>query len=275
MFNFSCSKNFVYDKDASKKVVLEEETTIVFEGGINGTQSEAGALAALVPIAIDLGFKVTNSLLEKNVKKYSSEYISQQSYIGDARKIPNFKLIRYVNDVLALQISFEAKEVKPGYSMVYYVKDIEVHYSKARLKEKEDKLDYTIELKPIFVTDGKKSPQELAPISLSTISVGSKIDFSASNGSENPIKKDYFRYRTDLIMVPKNSVLSEIHLKIIETNPRKVKSEKILETFTNYKDEAKTIINNFVGGSDSKDANTTQSSPGAAGGSAPGSSPEN
>jgi hypothetical protein len=263
----ACSnKSVVYNKDAIKMDVLDEDSYITFDadnGVKNENQKEAGAIAALIPVAIDLGFKLTNNILEKSIKKFSSEYISQQSFIDNPKIIPNFTFTKLVNigtaNELALEISFTGKQVTENHTMVYYVKEMEVHFSKARLKKKTDKLDYTIELKPIFIVEGKKTPQELSPISISGVNVGGKTDFSKKIPGDRKKKDDDIRYRTDLIMIPRDSYLSEVHLKIIETNPRKVRLEQVLETFTNYKDDAKTIINNFVGEKDSKDPNSTVS----------------
>ena len=54
------------------------------------------------------------------------------------------------------------------------------------------------------------------------------------------------KHRTDIIPLPKNGVITEVSLKITETNPRKVNAERIKDAWTDHKDDVKTIINYFL-----------------------------
>ena len=115
----------------------------------------------------------------------------------------------------------------------YYIESIDLSYSKAMTTKKSKMFDYTFEIKPTFLIGNKKQTIELHPISLSSIPFGKK-------------ELELNKYRTDIIPLPKNAFFTEVSIKIVETNPYKVKADKILEIFNTYKDDAKTIINNFI-----------------------------
>lgn len=54
------------------------------------------------------------------------------------------------------------------------------------------------------------------------------------------------KHRSDIIMLPKGGFITQISIKVVETNPKKVRAEKIASLWNDYKDEAKTVINNFL-----------------------------
>lgn len=240
-FNSFAQKN-VYDKNNKKLPYIKEDVELKFsESQIVIPQKEGeelAALASLIPSAIDLGFKIATNSLEKRQKKFSGEYSTQNSYLEAGNKtIPNItferKIILDSEYETALKIVLKAEKIDGIDGYYYYVESIDLYYSKAKTTGKSKMFDYTLEIKPTFYIDGEKKSQELHPISLSSIEFG-----------ENKFEKN--KYRTDIIPLPKDGIFAEVSVKIIETNPAKVKADKILEIYNNYKDDAKTIINNFI-----------------------------
>jgi hypothetical protein len=75
----------------------------------------------------------------------------------------------------------------------------------------------------------------LSPIVLHSVSFGTH-DLSSSND----------KYRSDLIAIPDGAYCTEVALKIVESNPYKVRAEKILALWNDNKENSKTIINNFL-----------------------------
>jgi hypothetical protein len=116
---------------------------------------------------------------------------------------------------------------------VYQVKSINLEYSAAKTTRKSGKFDYTIELKLNYIVDGEKKSVDLSPIAISSVSFG-------ANSFDN------LKHRSDIIPFVLNSFVTEVSLKVIETNPEKVRAEKILSIWNDQKDDAKTIINNFL-----------------------------
>jgi len=260
-FNCNAQKT-VYDKDNKKLSYQKEDLDLIFQDakieipqkeGEEGEEGEEFALlTALIPTAIDLGFKIATNSLEKRQKKFSGEYTIQKSYLdagkrnsNSKRTIPNIvfeRKIQLKNSLEnALKIVFQAESIKDFDGYIYYVKSIALDYSKAKTTEKSKLLDYTIEVKPIFFVAGEKKAQELYPITINSVAFG---------------KNDYeeLKYRTDIIPLPRDGVFSEVSIKVIETNPAKIKSEKILEMISTYKDDAKTIINNIIESKSSDDS---------------------
>jgi len=242
-FNLFSQKK-VYDKDNGKKNYRSEDTDISFaRSSIQIPRSESAELVPLmsmIPSAIDLGFKIAGNVLENRVKKFSGEYSVQRSYLDAAYGyIPDIRFYRTVtlekNEEPALEISIVAIPIKGSNSLfgfVYSIESFNLFYSKAI--SRGGTLDYTIEIKPTFIVNGEKKSQELFPITISSIGFGN----SAFN--------DPTKHRTDIIPLPKDGFLAEIGIKIIETNPAKIRPEKIIAAITEYKDDAKTIINNFL-----------------------------
>lgn len=73
----------------------------------------------------------------------------------------------------------------------------------------------------------------MSPIAISSVKF---------KGNEYPDSK----LRTDIIPMPGGAIMTEISLKIVESNPLKIRAEKILSVWNTYKDSTKTIINNFL-----------------------------
>jgi len=246
MFFSMNAQKIVYDKNNKKIDYQKEDSELkLTESKIKIEQKASQELgfAALIPTAIDLGFKIATKELEKRQKKFSGEYSNQNSYLNAGnRSIADIEFIRKVqikkNLETAIQIKLKAVQIDNIDGYYYYVESINLKYSKAKTTSKSRMFDYTIEIKPIFFVDGEKKSQELSPIKLTSIEFG-----------DNVLEKN--KYRTDIIPLPKGSFFAEASIKIVETNPAKVKADKILEIFNSYKDEAKTVINNFVKSDDS------------------------
>jgi hypothetical protein len=247
LMTFQSFSQKVYDEKGRESIEKEKIKIEFSPSQIDIPQEDESvtpAVIALIPTAIDLGFKITNDILEKNIEKFSGEYTVQNSYLDAGTKtVPDFIITRKVllkskNDnssfTDAIKLDFEAQTVSnlPGL-FFYNLKSIDLDYSKAKTKRKGKTLNYIIEIKPTFIVNGEKKVQELSPINVNS------VEFGTNNFDNND-------YRTDFIALPKNSILSELSVKIVESNPYKIKTEKLLNTVTKYKEDAKTIINNFI-----------------------------
>lgn len=246
VFNLFSQTN-VYNGTGNKTSYTKEDINLIFsEREIDIPQKNkaevAGAIAATIPTLVDLGFKITTNILESRVKKFSGEYQIQKSDLNaGARKIPSLTFIRTVRiegaekDSTALKVVLEPTKILNAPGFVYYVKSIELCYSKARWKTKHNGLDYTIEIIPTFLVDKEKKQQELAPISLTGIRFG-----------KHSFDSDEAKYRTGFIPLPEDALFLDAAIKIVEVNPTKIKAEKTLEIYNKYKDDVITIINNIV-----------------------------
>lgn len=247
-FNLSAQKK-VYSKENKKISYKTEKLSLnLIESTIEIPQKEGEevGLAALIPTAVDLGFKITTSILEKRKEKFSGEYSTQNSYLEAGNKtIPDIEFKRMIDDKLALRILLKAKQIEKVDGYVYYIEEIELNYSKAKTTNKSRLFDYTLEIKPTFFVSGEKKAQELNPLSINSIKFG-KTTFEEAE------------HRTSIIPLPKDGMFSEISVKVVETNPAKVRAEKILEIYNNYKEEAKTIVNNFIKTENSSDSETEE-----------------
>ena len=238
------SQNFVYDQNGSKHTYKKEDIDITFEKSSikfkpSGGHEMAPALLTLIPTVIDLGSKLTEKALEKSVKKYSAEYSKIKSYLGGGDgSIPDLIFSRTLtgDDVpaKALAIKFKAQEINNVRGFVYFVENIELNASSAKATSRQNTFDYTIEMKITYLDKGEKKVQELSPIVISSVEFGKSPQYTIDN------------HRTDIILKPEDAQFMEASIKIIETNPAKVRAEKILALFNEHKDSAKTIINNFL-----------------------------
>lgn len=242
---FAWSQNNVYDSKGNKIPFRSEEIDITFSNsGIKFPDKEgpelAPALLAILPTIVDVGFKLTSSALEKSVKKYSAEYSKQKSNLGaGSKEIPNFKFTRLIKldnssaEITALEITINAQQVESLQGFVYYIKNVELLYSSAKSTSSQNTFDYSLELKPTFLIEGEKKVQELSPITISS------LEFTNNQFS-------LAKHRSDIIPMPPGAVLTEISVKIVESNPYKVRAEKILSLWNDNKDSGKTIVNNFL-----------------------------
>ncbi len=243
------SQNYVYGPDGQSKHFKSGDIEISFSDPqklVNIPQKiggeMAGAIISSLPTLVNMGFQLTTSILEKRVKKFSCEYTKSQSYLeAGGKKVPKITFIRSIsfddNNSYkpALEIVLVPYEVQGIQGFIYSVDSIILNYSSAKFRKEDSGLDYTIEIKPTFFINNEKKSIETSPIAISSVKFG-------ENGNSYSNKKN----RTDIIIMPNGAVLTEVSLKVIESNPAKVGAEKILSTWNSYKDSTKTIINNFL-----------------------------
>jgi hypothetical protein len=202
----------------------------------------AAILSASIPALVNAGFKFTDSLLARNIRSYEADYTHSQSYLDAGKqKMPDFTIKRLVwqqgdkneDGETALRFDFKAQEVSTisEGAMVYYIDFIEQKYTKVKIK-KNDQPDYSIAISLVFLKKDGNSVYNINPITVRSSKFG-----------QSNVSKDR-KYRTDIFMLPKDAYLTKVSVQIIETNPRKIAAEKILATWTTYKDDIKTGLTN-------------------------------
>ncbi len=263
---FANAQKIVYNKNYDKKQYVKEDVDLLLTESsiaIPSGAELAPILAGLLPTFVDMGLSLTTKALENRVKKFSGEYSKQNSFLdaGNGR-IPNVKFVRKVDLgdvnglVNALEIIFKAEPVNKVAGFVYYIESIRLDHTAAKVNSRNPTLDYTFELKVSFIVNGEKKVVEISPMQVNSIGFGMN-DFSAA-----PLK---LKYRTDIIPLSEGAMVSEVSLKIVESNPAKVKAEKILATWNDQKESVTTIINNVLPKADEKEE--TAADPEAATGS--------
>jgi len=236
------AQNTVYNLTDGKQSFTSEKINLDFDSGINlKGRNAAAVLLAAIPLVVDLGFKLTTKYLEKEVKKYSAEYSAHNSYLQAADgNIPvvifsrglTMKDKKEVPDAIKLKLTpVELNEL--GGVFYYYVSKFDLSLSSAKTCSKSPSLDYAIELKIDYSLKGEKKTIDFKPIVISSAAYG-------------PISTPESKYRTDLVSLPKEGIIIGASIKIVETNPGKVRAEKILSIWSDNKDDVKTIINNFL-----------------------------
>jgi hypothetical protein len=249
--------NYVYSNYKNKAWFIAEDLDIIFFIDDKSafkldpkplTKPSARALATssplkILPNVVDICFRLISSMLENRKNKFAAEYTKQKSNLsaGDGT-IPDFYVIRDIildgppkEKETALKICFRVFKFDKIKGFCYYIDYIDLHYSSAKPTRSHQTFDYTIELKPTLLIDGSKKVQELSPLVISSIGIG-KTSYDAQP----------FKQRTDIIPLPDGATLTEISIKVIESNPVKIRVEKILSIWNNNKDSVKTIINNFL-----------------------------
>ena len=254
MFFNLCAQNRVYDVNGDSKSITREDVDLEFldEGFIIPGKEKiesAFSLITILPKAVELGFKAVGDALKKREKSFTGEYEIQKGNlkVGIA-KVPSLVFRREVafddssdepQFVPALEVKLKANGIEelPG-GMYYSIEYIKLVRSKARTTSKNNKLDYSIDIKLSFLifNDGKATKEVLE---LNTI----RVPYVHFN-TEGFLKIDQFI--SDIIIVPRGSRLAEVGLKIIESNPAKVQAGKISSLFEEHKETATTIINNFL-----------------------------
>jgi hypothetical protein len=240
------SQKGFYNASHQKKDFTSEEIDLTFEASqVNLAGEEiAPVLAAAIPLVLDFGFKTTTKILEKKVKEYSAEYSKYNSYLGASEYPPIITFSRTIifgkktDLVPALIIKLEPKAAGAGLlgRYIYYeVTKLDLIYSAAKSTERFPTLDYTIELKLDYLVGGERKNLDLKPIVISSVKY-----------EVNPFLSKKSTYRTEFIALPEKSMILGASIKIVETNPGKVRAEKILSAWNDNKEGARTIINTFV-----------------------------
>jgi hypothetical protein len=250
LFN-AYSQNKIYNAEGKTSFDYEDIDIVFEDSGIiippkTGREFSPVLLSAL-PTAVDIVFKLTSAALENRVKQFTAEYSKQKSYLNAySSKLPSFKLIRIVKlpgseeEKVALEIIVKPFEVKKSKAFVYYVDEINLNYSEAKSSGENSRFDYVIDIKPTFMLNNEKKVLELSPLAISSVKYGK---------NKFPDKK----HRTDIILLSEGSMLTEMSVKVIETNSCKVNAEKILSLWNDNKDSVKTIVNNFLPKEEKKD----------------------
>lgn len=257
LFNQLSAQNVVYNKEGDDKEFVSEEIDILFsDSGINiphsPTKESTPALAiSALPTIIDISFKLVTKWLEERAKEFTGEYSKSQSYLNIAdRQFPNFEFTRQIqleneeNLNLGLDVKVKVKKLDAIEAVVLYIDSISLKHSMARVKDEKTRLDYIFEFKPSFYLpeEKKKEMLEIAPITISAVEFG-----------ENDFPE--LKHRSEIIFLPTNALFTGISIKIVETNPQKVRAEKILSVWNENKEDVKTIVNQIV---PDEDGNETQ-----------------
>ena len=286
MFN-SYAQSVIYDKTGSKKKLIKDELIITLDSNNKGQpeffsedMKESSVLLSLLPLGVDLAFKSIGNYLEKNKEKFSAEYIG--SVLNEKirnRKLPNVVVERKIQigddeDLTGLSFKLNAKKVDPTLPLAYYeLSSFQLNYSKAKTTSKHNKLNYTIQITPILylsavdekdnsktITITEKKELETTPITINMVEFNQEM-------MKDRNKKNY---RSGLFNLPKDALLAEVKIEIVESNPAKVKAEKLLEFFNSNKDDIKTIVNNYLPKQDDSnagDSSGTQTNPAGTGNS--------
>ena len=237
---FMKGQNFVYDKDGNKKEFEAEDIDIIFEtSGIQKTGTESVAILSILPTVVDVAFGLTTKALEKRVEKFTSEYTKKKSHLqASSGVVPDFKFVRKIKintiEKNALNVQFKTFKVSGINGFVYYIAKIELAYSAAKFKSSSKNLDYVIEIKPtLLLQNGETHTLESGDIVISSVNFGNN-DFTN------------MKHRSSIMSLPDGAVLTEVNVKIVETNPAKTRAEKILSLWNDNKENVKTIVKEFI-----------------------------
>lgn len=249
-----CQSKF-YQKDGKKFSVIGEQATLTFTDSVIPIPEkvhEAGfvapLIAALLPGFIDLGFKITTDIIEKNLKKFTSEFSARNTYTNDTNYVSGFKVERKImlkeaeKKENAFVMEFIPKQVGSN-AFVFGLEKISVPYSGAKTKKGYNRNGYTVEIKVTYYDGKEKKEQTSAPIAVQLVEINSVGSFELKDGSKHLYLSDKFPLNADF-------VISEVSVKIVETNTAKVKAEMIKSIYDKYsdnaKESAKSIVNFYI-----------------------------
>ncbi len=250
-----CQSNF-YKQDGSKFSVIGEQATLTFTDknlSIPTKVDKAGfaetLIASQLPGFIDLGFKITTDIIEKNLKKFTSEFSARNTYINDKQYVSGFKVQRKI--VLkegekkqgeqkedALVMEFVPRPVGSN-AFVFALESISVPYSGAKSKKGYNRNDYTVEIKVTYYDGKEKKEQTSAPIAVQLVEIAPGGSYELKDDTTHLYMSDKFPLNSDF-------TISEVSVKIIETNTAKVKAEMIKSIYDKYSDDAKETAKNIV-----------------------------
>ncbi len=255
-----------YNAKGEKTKIIGEETVLSFPNAsecfipqpkkedIKPMSLGAGSLmATLLPSAIDLGFKGIGKLFEKNTKSFASEFTARTPYLTSRNAfISQFDVYRtiLVKDKKQKDTIFTVRivplEIKEENTFVFAVKELDVRKSGAKIKRNYDYNDYTIEIKLTYYDKETKEKKEMtsSPISIQLKQVGKKeVYFSDCElSTDNPTPQ----YLSDKFPVNSDFIISEIAVNITETNPYKIKSEKIKSFYNQSSDSLNEMVHSII-----------------------------
>lgn len=253
---FSFGQNTVYKENGSKEEnVLEtvklELTPSDIPISIENVDKEKvskkfnslplGPISEIAKEIISFGYKIGTDVLETEIQKFTGEYEKENSFIEfDSGKMPQ---VQFIREVTEKKITYDALSftLKPDRSeklnyFYYSISDFKLLASKAKSTRRSSVFDYSIELQLTYVQDTVAKTITLPPVQIHSVGYG--VDPLSS--------MDPKRYRTDFVPIPENSYVVKIGVKVIETNPQKVKAQKFLdiwnETPGKYKDSVDDIL---------------------------------
>lgn len=241
-----------YKTDGCKLKVIGEQTTLQFTGQDTllkptkvDEQKIAGTLiASLLPSIIDLGFKISSDLIEKNLKKYTNEFSARNAFLNTKEcYISGFNVKREVltkgemvkNDAFNMSVVPVRVDDK---TFVFAVKEMSTAISGAKTKKGFNN-DYAIEIKMAYYNGTEKKEQSSNPMVISS------LNFNSNNSSKNQNANTYLCV-SDKFPINADYDVSEISIKIIETNAAKVRAEKIKASYDKYSDDAKEGVKNIL-----------------------------
>jgi hypothetical protein len=235
----SHAQTIVYDKYGHKQNFKTEQLDLDLKTSSVAIPTEVFAplIAAAIPTVVDMVFRLTEKQLEKNVKKYLGEYTAQQSYLqAGSNTVPEITLTRTLNGDPKPVFLLRLNPIKVD-GLDYFVYDVDrfvLKLSSAKSTSKQLYFDYTIELKVTYLDEGERKISESAPIVIKSKTYNDSVDPSGH------------KYRSSLLPLKEGSIITDIALKVIETNTGKVRAEKMLSIFNENKDDIRTIVNNFI-----------------------------
>jgi hypothetical protein len=249
-----CQTNF-YLKDGKKTSIAGEQTRLTFTNETTLERPEkvviegfAGTLiASLIPSIIDLGFKTSTDLLDKNLKKFTSEFSGRNTYMNKEKYISSFNIQRKIvvkGDIEeqknAFSIEFVPLQVDEN-TIVFAIDKLSTLYSGAKSKNGYNYNDYIIEIKVSYYDGKEKKDQTSAPISLQLFKIGGEnTEYTLRDSSSKHL------YLSDKFPLNPDFKISEVSVKIVETNTAKVTAEKIKSIYDKYSDDTKDIAKNII-----------------------------
>jgi hypothetical protein len=253
---FSCITSYgqtkYYLADGSPVPVSGEKSELVFgekaKKNPNWPQPDRPAIAPLALIAslgpalFSLGYKITTNQLEKKAKRYTKEYTFRNSYIGKPEDIPSFEIKQAYKEkgkkdpTEAFKISFMPEVAGSGKTFYYYIEDFSAKRSGAKY-DKNFFNSWLIEVAVNYYDSKEKKSQISAAIQVPFIKI-------PLDGENNPkYKINGHEFRTDNFPIGPNTFTTEVSVKLIESNAKKVKAEDISTMVSTTKDEARQLVN--------------------------------
>lgn len=224
---FSQNKNYSVNSNniIVKKTKSEFTTLKITKNAPKGALKAVPLLASLVEKAPEYIAKI----IANNKKKYVAEYSAKNTvdFITNTNALPSLTIERYINTTdnkteLATKIELEPKIVH-GQFLAFYINKASLQYSKAKLKKNYNHIILLIEVTATYATLQEDKTLKKTEVTSSPLKLTLDI---ASGKSINP------NFKVNLSDVFSTDNILSFSVKIIETNPYKIKLEKI-EDFTN------------------------------------------
>lgn len=211
---FSQQKNYQKKNNAITPVKIYGERVELQEATAPPEFAAAAVLPLLGGLVADHGLSFAKNQIKNSLKKYTGEYAASTT-VQDPNAPQDLKLVRSIkaigsrNLVVAAQFDLSVNIDSDGF---YYIISVDqMEYSKAKLKSKYYFLDLAFEVEVTYLVEGgKKTSVKSKPIYYSL------FDF-LDGTDELVISTDRF---------PTGKV-SEVSVKVTESNPYKIKLEKI------------------------------------------------